>query len=370
MLKKLVFTLSLMTCPLLSTMGQVNAEQLKLIDDAPKTYTVIKGDTLWDISAVFLEQPWLWPKLWRVNPEVSNPHLIYPGDILRLSYDENGEPVIVIEKSKPSYKWSPEIRKASNDSAVGTLPLEVIAPYLTYESLLTAEELKDLPVVIGSDEGYRSSVSGFKVYVDQNLALANTYAIYSKGEELFNPETDESLGFYMSLTGTAQVLNTGDMDNKVPATMKVNSVKKEIHSGDYVLPVNENQNLSSLFDMKAVDASLRGRIVKATSDNREFGKFEIIMINKGAEDDVSAGNVFGIKRKSPSVLKGKNGPTYKADASRWDRMVGAGEDGHYNMPEEPLGEIMVFKVYQKASMAIILNTQKPARLQDIVTAPE
>ena len=370
MLKKLVFSLSLMASPLLSTVGQVNADELKLIDDAPKTYTVIKGDTLWDISAVFLEQPWLWPKLWRVNPEVRNPHLIYPGDILRLTYDENGEPVIVVEKSKPSYKWSPEVRKTTDNSAVGTLPLEVIAPYLVYENLFTAEELAKLPHVIGSDEGYRSSITGFKVYVSQDLALASTYAIYSKGEELFDPETDESIGYYMSLTGTAQVLNTGDMQNKVPATMKVNSVKREIHSGDYVVPVNEGQTLPSVFDMKAVDESVRGRIIKAASDNREFGKYEVVMINKGAEHNIAAGNVFGIKRKSPSVLKGKNGPIYKVEAPRWDRMLGDDEDVDYKMPEEPLGEMMVFKVYQQASMAIILNTQKPSRLQDIVTAPE
>jgi hypothetical protein len=367
MLKKLVFTLSLMTYPLLNGSGKVYAEQLQLIDDAPKTYTVVKGDTLWDISAVFLEQPWLWPKLWRVNPEVSNPHLIYPGDILRLIFDENGEPVIVVEKPKPSYRLSPEKRKVVDDSAIGTIPLEVIAPYLTYANLLTEADLSGLPRVLGSDEGYRSSVTGFKVYVDKNLELASTFAMYDKGEELFDPETEESIGFYMTLTGTAQVVNSGDMYNKVPATMKVNTVKQEIHSGNYVLPVNKNQQLSSVFDMKAVDESIKGRIIKAISDNREFGKFEVIMINKGAKDNVATGNVFGIKRKSPGVLDGKDGPTYKVDASRWERIMG---EGDYNMPEEPIGEVMVFKVYEQASMAIILNTQKPARLQDILTAPE
>ena len=85
------------------------ADELKIKPDAPKSYIVKKGDTLWDISGIFLNQPWLWPKLWRLNPEINNPHLIYPGDELRLVFDEQGQPMLV--KGKPELKWSPKIRK-------------------------------------------------------------------------------------------------------------------------------------------------------------------------------------------------------------------------------------------------------------------
>jgi len=372
MLKKIILSLTLLTCSLL-----VLADQLKINGDAPKTYVVEKGDTLWDISAVFLQQPWLWPKLWRLNPEINNPHLIYPGDILQLVFDEQGEPMLVVvedepvEKVKASYKWSPNIRKQiKDDSAISLLPLEVIAPYLQYDHLFTEEELESLPHIIGSDEGYRMTIDGLKVYVNSDLELAKSYAIYAKGEELFDPETEESIGFYMHITGTAQALRTGDMANNEPATLKVTTTKREIHAGNYVVPVHDGQLLPSVFTMRAADASFSGSIIKATSDNREFGKFEVVMINRGSEHQVTVGDVMAIKRSSPAVVETRDGPVYNIEASRWDKLLSAEAEGDYKMPEEKLGEIMVFKVYQQASMALILNTQKPARLQDLITAPE
>ncbi len=367
MLKKILLTLSLFACSLI-----VLAEQLKINDDAPKTYVVTKGDTLWDISAIFLEQPWLWPKLWRLNPEINNPHLIYPGDVLTLVFDEQGEPMLVVEpiKVKPSYKWSPKIRQQDkNDSAIRLLPLEVIAPFIKYDHLFSAEQLEQLPYVIGSDEGYRSSITGFKVYVNKDLDLAKTYAIYNKGEEIIDPETEESLGFYVDLVATAQALRAGNMSDNEPATLKVNTAKREIRSGDYVVPVYEGQMLPSIFSMKAVGKEFRGAIVKAASDGREFSKLEVVMINRGFDDKVAVGDVMAIKRLSPGVVETSTGPKYTHEAPRWDRML-ATDGSDYKMPEESLGELMVFKVYQEASMALILRTEKPARLLDIVTAPE
>jgi len=365
MLKKIILTLSLLTCSLISL-----ANQLKINDDAPKTHVVVKGDTLWDISAIFLEQPWLWPKLWRLNPEINNPHLIYPGDIITLMYDENGEPMLVLEPVKASYKWSPKIRQSSNDNtAIRLIPLEVIAPFIKYDHLFSAEQLEKLPYIIGSDEGYKSSISGFKVYVNKNVELAKTYAIYNKGEEVFDPETGDSLGFYVDLVATAQALRTGDQNKNEPATLKVSTAKREIHSGDFVVPVHEGQMFPSVFTMKAVDKSLRGSIIKASSNGREFGKLEVVMINRGTEHQITVGDVMAIKRLSPGVVNTSSGPEYTTETSRWNRLL-TSEGSDYKMPEEFVGELMVFKVYQQASMALILRTEKPARLQDVVTAPE
>lgn len=361
MLKKIILSLSLMSCPLIAL-----ADQIKLNDDAPKTHVVVKGDTLWDISALFLEQPWLWPKLWRLNPEINNPHLIYPGDILKLVFDENGEPMLVVEPAKLSYKWSPKTRQEQKkDSAISLLPLEVIAPFIRYDHLFTEEELENLPYIIGSDEGHKMSIKDFKVYVNADLDVAQSYAIYDKGEEIFDPETDDSLGFYVNLVGTGQVVKRGDIDNDVPSTMKVGSVKREIHAGNYVVPINEGQLFPAVFSMKAANESLRGSIVKATSNGREFAKLEVVMINRGLDHDVTVGDVMAIKRTSPAVVDIGDGPAYVAETSAWNRITG----GDYKMPAEQLGELMVFKVYQKASMALILHTEKPARISDLLTAP-
>lgn len=367
MLKKIILTFSLLGCSLISL-----ADQLKINDDAPKTHIVVKGDTLWDISSIFLKQPWLWPKLWRLNPEISNPHLIYPGDIITLVFDDKGEPMLVLEsiKVKANYKWSPKIRqKSKNDMAIRLLPLEVIAPFIKYDHLFSAEQLEKLPYVIGSDEGYKSSINGFKVYVNKNLDLAKTYAIYNKGEEVIDPETHDSLGFYVDLVATGQALRTGNQDESEPATLKVTTAKREIRSGDFVVPVHDGQMFPSVFTMKAAAKSLRGAIVKASSDGREFGKLEVVMINRGTEHQVTVGDVMAIKRLSPGVVDTSKGPEYTIETSRWNRLR-TSDGSDYKMPEELLGELMVFKVYQQASMALILRTEKPARLQDVVTAPE
>lgn len=367
MLAKIMLTLSLMACSLFSI-----ADQLKINGDAPKTYVVVKGDTLWDISSVFLKQPWLWPKLWRLNPEISNPHLIYPGDVISLVYDENGQPALVLDsnKVKPSYKWSPKIRQTNKeDSAIQLLPLEVIAPFIKYDHLFSAEQLAALPHVIGSDEGYKSSINGFKVYVNQDLDISKTYAIYNKGEEIIDPDTEESLGFYVDLVATGQAISSGNQSDKVPATIKVTTAKREIRSGNYVVPVHEGQMLPSVFTMKAVDDSFSGKIIKATSNGREFGKLEIVMLNRGVDNQVTVGDVMSIKRLSPGVVETSTGPIYTKEAPRWNRML-TSEGSDYKMPEEYLGELMVFKVYPKTSMALILRTEKPARLLDVVSAPK
>jgi LysM repeat protein len=371
MLKKLLLSLVLFSPPLVSL-----ADQLKINENAPKNYVVEKGDTLWDISSVFLQQPWLWPKLWRLNPDIQNPHLIYPGDVLNLVLDDQGQPMLVIEskkesikKTKPSFKWSPQARKElKNDEAITLLPLQVVAPFLIYDSLLTETQLEALPYIIGSDEGYRMTVDGFKVYINSDLALGKTYGIYDKGEELFDPETEESIGFYMDLVGTGQSTVTGDMSTQIPSTLKVSSVKREIHAGNFIVPINEGQLLPSNFSMQAADTSLRGSIIKAVSDNREFGQFEVVMINQGSDNQVKTGDVVAIKRPSPQVLETRDGPVYEQETSQWNKILS--DESDYKMPEEVLGTMMIFKVYPKASMALILQTTKPARLNDVVTAPQ
>ena len=365
MYKKVLLTIiSLLFLP----MGLL-ANELTLNKNAPKSYIVVKGDTLWDISGVFLKQPWLWPKLWRINPDISNPHLIYPGDVLRLVFDKNGNPMLVKESAgKPQLKWSPKVRTTLKDiSPVNTIPLNVIAPYIKYDAIFSAEEYDKLPYVLGSNEGFNSSVDGFNLYINADLNIGSSYAIYQKGEEVFDPQTFESLGFYARLVGTAKAIKSGDVANKKPSTLYVDGAKREIRSGDFVAPINEGQMLPSFFTMQAANKKLKGTIVKASSNVREFGKLEVVMINKGRRDEVQLGDILSVKRQSPAVIETSNGPIYKSDSPRWG-LLSSGE-GEYVMPVESLGNMMVFKVYDKVSMALVLGTTKPLRLTDMVTAP-
>lgn len=340
------------------------ADVLKIKHDAPKLYIVKKGDTLWDISGVFLNQPWLWPKLWRLNPEINNPHLIYPGDELRLVFDENGEPMLV--RGKPELKWSPSIRKTLKEQLpVATLPLNVILPFLKYDTLLTEEQIENSPYVLGNNDGQKSALDGFNIYVNKDLELTKAYAVYYQGDEIIDPETDESIGYHAVFAGSGKVIRVGKMSDKEPSTLYLDNVVKEIRSGAIVLPVNEGQLYPSYFTMQAVNDGLSGRIIRSSTGVREFGKLDVLFINKGLQNNVKQGDVLTVKRTSPSVLDTSDGPVYTEDASRWDRLIG----DDYKMPQETLGTAMVFKVYDKLSLALVLKTTQSIRLNDTVSAP-
>lgn len=339
------------------------ADELTLRSNAPKSYVVKKGDTLWDISGIFLNQPWLWPKLWRLNPEINNPHLIYPGDELRLVFDEQGQPMLV--KGKPELKWSPKIRAQLKDqNPVSTLPLNVIAPYISYDSVKTLSELEGLPYVIGSDEGYKSSIDGFKVYVNSDLVVGQSYGVYHKGDAIIDPGTAENLGFNIKLVGTGKAVQSGNMSMKQPSTIYVDGAKREIRSGAFVIPLNNGQQYPSVFTMQAAGKNTEGLIVSSVSKLREFAKFDVVMINKGERQAVQVGDVLTVKRQSPGVVETDNGPQYTADTTRWNR-----NNSDYDMPSEAIGQVMVFKVYEKVSMALILQSDKPLRVLDGVFAP-
>ncbi|MGJ8694058.1 MAG: LysM peptidoglycan-binding domain-containing protein [Thalassotalea sp.] len=362
MLKKILIIILSFLIPLVSV-----ADVLTIKKSAPQTYVVKKGDTLWDISGIFLKEPWLWPKLWRLNPNINNPHLIYPGDELRLVFDEQGQPMLV--KGKPELKWSPKVRTSLKDqNAIATLPLSVIAPFLKYDSVLTEQQIEDSPYVIGSDEGQKSSIDGFKVYVNDDLKLGHGYGFYIKGAELIDPETGESLGYQGVLVGSGKVISVGNMAEKEPSTVYIDNAIQEIRSGALVLPVNEGQMYPSYFSMQSVSEGVSGRIIASSIGVREFGKLEIVIVNRGKEQNIKQGDIFSVKRTSPGVLETNNGPVYTKDASRWSRLASA-DDSDYKMPKESLGTSMVFKVYDKVSLALILKSSKPLRLNDIVEAP-
>jgi hypothetical protein len=343
------------------------ADELALKADAPKSYIVKKGDTLWDISGVFLNQPWLWPKLWRLNPEINNPHLIYPGDELRLVFDAQGQPMLV--KGKPELKWSPKIRKhLKEQNPVTTLPLHVIAPFIRYDSVKTLAELEGLPHVIGSDEGYKSSIDGLKVYINSDLVVGQSYGIYHKGTAIIDPNSNETLGYNIRLVGTGKALQSGDMSKKQPSTIYIDGAKREIRSGAYVIPVNDDQQYPSIFTMQAASPDTKGLIVSSVTELREFAKFDVVMINKGKSQAVQAGDVLTVNRKSPAVIETDNGPKYASDTSRWNRMANE-SSSDYDMPAEAIGQVMVFRVYDKVSMALILHSEKPLRVLDGVAAP-
>ncbi len=365
MLKKILITILCSSCAFFAF-----ADELTLQEDAPKTYVVKRGDTLWDISGIFLKEPWLWPKLWRMNPDINNPHLIFPGDKLRLVFDADGQPMLV--KGKPELKWSPNIRKDMKDAnPITIIPLEVLAPYLNYSNVLTEQVLDQSPYILGGDEKYKSNMEGALLYVKGDTVPGQNYGIYHKGDAILDPESGEKLGYYGVLAGTAKAIRAGDLDNKMPSTLKLESSKREVRAGDIILPVNDNQTLPAFYRMQNIAGNdIQARMISSYNEVREFGKFEVVLLNKGADAGLDLGNVLAIKRQSPDVIETQDGPIYEEDASRWYRLTRPNtSDKRISMPKEGIGHLMVFKVQEQTSFAIVLATSKPVQIEDLITTP-
>jgi len=358
-----------------------SADILAIKPDAPKSYTVKLGDTLWDISGLYLQQPWLWPQLWKLNPQVENPHLIYPGDVLSLSYDKDGQPVLTVNgsalKVSPSdsaaapgqgiRKLSPQARKSlKNVKAVTTIPLMMIRPFLTYEQSLSAEQIDTLPYVLGADDHVKNASQGHILYVRGQLEQDAAYGIYRKGKAYVDPQTEEILGYETILVGTARAFRAGGTEVNAPASVAVLDVKQEIRQGDRLLPAADGQSLPAFFMMRKPEQPISGSIIDTTSDLREFSSWDIVVLNKGQQDGVKAGYMFAISRQSPTVVDSSRGPVYMSDASKYQKIMGGIDGDRIDMPKEQIGELMVFKVAERTSFAIVTGTKKPIRVGDSI----
>ncbi len=391
--------------------AQTIAEEIAIKPDAPKSYTVKEGDTLWDISGLYLQQPWQWPELWKLNPQVVNPHLIYPGDVLSLSYDDSGNPVLsvndesvikvspdatetstegevladvsnteqpaveetAVADSSSDYsslgirKLSPTARKKLKSAkAITTLPLTMIRPFLTYEQALSDKEIKDLPYVLGANELVKNAGLGHILYIEGQLEQGASYGIYRKGKAYIDPETENLLGYETVLVGTAKAFRSGNADGSERASVAVIDVKQEIRQGDRLLPAAQGQSLPAFFVMTKPEQSIEGLIIDTTSDLREFSKWDIVVLNKGELSDIKAGHMFSIYRQSPSVVDTKNGPVYSSDATKYQELTGGIDGEALIMPREKIGQLMVFKVSERTSFAIVTDTKRPIRVGDAI----
>ncbi|MEO2281428.1 LysM peptidoglycan-binding domain-containing protein [Pseudoalteromonas pernae] len=354
------------------------ADVLAVKEDAPEQYVVKKGDTLWDISAIYLDKPWLWPELWQLNPQVDNPHLIYPGDTLYLVYDAQGRPRLVGKRPDNYQKLSPHGRKTLKRDAVPTISLELLRPFLTYEQALSEEEINAQPYVLGANENVKRSTQGHILYVKGNLERNRSYAIYHKNRPYIDPETEEVLGYEVKLVATAKAFRSGDVDAGVPSSVFVDGVKREINAGDFLMPVSQRQSLPANFTMQRPETDIDGEIIASSNELREFSQMDIVVLNRGVVDELKAGHMLDIRRESPTVVDGRKGPQYKEDASTYEKFmsnieesIGSEEDENnrtWHMPKEKVGELMILKVEDRVSYAIITKTMQPIRVGDVVSA--
>lgn len=325
------------------------ADTLTLKEDHPETYTVVKGDTLWDISAHFLNTPWLWPRLWQANNQVQNPHLIYPGDVLTLIWI-NGEPQLTRKKLK---KLSPSPRIEEKGEPIPTIPLAAISSFLSKDHVIEPSLIKDAPRVLGDAIASKRFFAGDIFYGLGQFDKNKLYGVYRLGDDFYDPSTDEFLGKELTFVGLSEVSKSPNVD----ATDQVTphdflKSAREARLGDLILPIPEYETLPAYFLPQPVSSEMKGHILAALNNARAIGKWDAVVINKGKRDKIQIGSMFSILRSGPGVIINDDEVQFQEDASRFDQMG----DPDIVLPAERIGELMVFKVYEKVSIGLVMRS--------------
>ena len=351
-----LFCRCLLASSLILTVGTAWPEDLSkyLKPDHPQVYTVVKGDTLWDISGTFLSRPWLWPEIWQINPQIENPHLIYPGDQISLVYVD-GQPRLSLSrgdagrtvKLTPSdtVSLSPQIRSTPLESAIPAISLDAIQGFLVQNRVVEPEILEAAPYVVQGESERLVLGAGDRIYVRGQLSDHASFSLVRKGPLYVDPETGEILGREATYIG----LGTAVAQDVDVATMRVTSTREEVQIGDRVLPTEERR-VDSTFFPSAPDNDIRGQIISVFGGVTQVGQYDVVVLNRGEREQLAVGNVLAI---------------YKRGALARDRIA----NETIRLPSERAGLLMIFRPFEKLSYGLVLVTERPLAVNDEIRNP-
>lgn len=322
----------------------IAGDVLELKDGHPDTYVVKKGDTLWDISNLFLKSPWLWPEIWHVNPQIDNPHLIYPGDILNLVYID-GKPRLVVKRNQ-DVKLSPEVRVSDLDLAIPAIPLDAVAPFLTNSRVVNPGELEAAPYVLAGKGGHIVSGAGDELYARGAFDKEqDSFGIFRRGGTYIDPDSGEFLGVQAFSIGGGKLVA---IDGEV-GTLALNQTTEEVRVSDRLLP-DEQRNIRSNFHPSAPEKETNGYIIAVEGGVSQIGFLDVVVINKGDRDDLEVGNVLAIYHQGEHVRDQVTKEIVK-------------------VPDTRAGLMMVFRTFDKVSYGLVLKATMPLAVNDRVTNP-
>lgn len=320
--------------------------------DAPKSYTVKRGDTLWGIASVFLKDPWLWPEVWIINPKVQNPHLIYPGDTLALAYGANGQPQIRLT-SGGAARLNPRLRSSPLEGAIPTLPYSSIAAFLSKPTVLTKDQIKKAPSVLAFREKHIIGGSSNDIYV-RNLKApqGSRFSVVHVGEALRDPDNGDVLGYEGIYTATASVTTTTE-----PSKAVLTDSARETLVGDKLIAADTAAPLN--FVLSSPPANLNGRIISVVDGTFLIGQYQVVVINRGSRHGVVAGNVMAIDQAGDVVV------------DRGDRSFGSkiGLGKKVRLPEERAGTLLVFRTFDRMSYGLVVGALSEIHVADFVRNP-
>jgi hypothetical protein len=319
---------------------------IPMAPDAPDRYIVQPGDTLWDISAKFLTDPWYWPEIWHVNPQVANPHLIYPGDELALTWVD-GRPRVSLANGG-AVRRSPRVRENPLSGAVNAIPYERIAAFMSRLDVLPAELVEGAPYVAHGRDHRLISAVGDDVYARRlgDAPLGTRFVIYNVGEPLKDPDDGDVLGYQGVFTAEADLKRLGD-----PSTLRLVESARETLEGDILLPPANEAKAD--FIPRAPKSDIDGTIMSVIDDRTVVADYDVIVINRGARDGLEPGNILAIWQSGEEV---RDTTDYAVSRTM-------------ETPAERTGLFMVFKTYDRISYGITLRVEREIRVGDIVRTP-
>jgi hypothetical protein len=380
------------------------ADTLQLQDNAPEKYVVVKGDTLWDISARFLKTPWRWPEIWNLNrEEVQNPHWIYPGDLIVL--DRSGaEPRLTLVKGAasglPTVKLSPGVRASEiGGGAIPTIPIRVIHPFLAQPRVVSAGEFDTAPFVLGSNTERVILGSGDEAFATGGKAGVTRWSVLRPGKELSDPETGEILGYEVEYLGDARTLIEG-----APQKIRITQSAREIMPRDILVEADDSTTFEYM--PRAPEQPIQGRIISAYGGMTDSGRYQTVVINRGAQHGLQPGHVLAVYREGQAVTLSRD----EQERMAWvaDKTSAVPEGGAwlysdvrclkqdtkvtYNqtvnmqsafrntcldnrdksfikLPDAHSGLVMVYRVFDKVAYALIMQSEGPVYLLDTVRNP-
>ncbi|MGB0361018.1 MAG: LysM peptidoglycan-binding domain-containing protein [Endozoicomonas sp.] len=332
----------------MSTLGVANSP---IKDDSPTRYTVQAGDTLWDISTMFLQSPWLWPEIWHANPQINNPHLIYPEDVISLVY-VNGKPRLMISSrgnTGRTIKLSPKIRVLPRESAIPAIPLSTIKSYLKGGYVFSSEEqFEKTPYVFFAEDAMPAAAAGDKVYARGSFTMNGSthFNAVRRTDSIKDPLSGEVLGIIGLDIGTT---NLNQIKGDV-ASMVVQSSKLEMHNGDRLVS-QESTGLVTTFFPTSPEKSIEAMVTANLNGSRKISKHDTIIINKGEREELKQGDIFAIYRPDEKVL----------DPFTGDKV---------SLPLERVGYVMVYRPFEKMSYGIVLMAEEDLEVGFVLKSPK
>lgn len=345
-----------------------HAEEVALKNNHPDRHVVVKGDTLWGISAKFLKDPWQWPKVWRLNrAQIKNPHLIYPGDVVVLD-TSSGTPKFRLLHETVTLQPGAVVEPLEK-TAVSTIPLSVIAPFLNQPLVIEKDQLNSSPRIIAGQDDRVILSPGTRIYINKiEDGSGLNWFVYRPGGNLIDPDTNEILGVEAQYLGDAKITKYGE-----PASADVVKAKEEIFVKDRLVPTDDK--FITNFVPHAPDTKISGRIINIYGGVAEAGPESIVSISRGTKDGLEVGHVLAINRygrvikdPEPSIDKDSKSAVNHEKQSAGTTGV-ALAPGMIKLPDERIGLLMVFRVFDRVSYALVMQATQPVNKLDAVQTP-